>query len=688
MNAIGPKTWSVVYGGLLAAAVGLYFLLTGQGHPQAAGTVSNVLAMFAWAWLIFGVIRWWDIPWVATVGRLLITLKAAGVLVWFFNTLGWAGAEVGVIATTLMLIATVAGLKLLRFALRLGHPVIGIAGTLIDEAVRMKLVHIFLGTVFVGLPLLTLSHGNESRLAYSVQTFLSWSTLLIGLSLSLMTILLGARSISSEFDQKQVFFTLTKPVARWHYLVGKLLGLILLNTVLLTVAGGGIYGFAQYMRTLDALDALDELAVNDQTLAARQTVSPQPVDDELLVTLLNRRVEALRNENPQRYGNPGEPLTNVSPNDIREIQSRVLANWSAIAPGQRKTFRFSGLEEAAQRNQAARDQIEQILADAGFEDAEGQDYLQGLNRAMAEFGVVVYPGLPLDEVERRFNAEADRKPLFKRLVTRDGQIPTRTITRLLATSYQAPLQVRVVPEAAGRVEDGLIRLRFSVGPWPIPAPPMSEGDAHVVNIPVYRIDDAGNLDLTIENSEGLEQPSIAFEPGEGLILLENAGTFVGNLIRTLSVIWVRLVFLGVLGLGAGSILSFPVATLLALLIYGVAAGSGFVADSIGYYTYFPDGDLPYRDQIALFWERLTTKLDEGEYGYVVKMFIGLVAKGAMLLIPSFADYHPGPLFAAGRQVPLSMISGAAFWLVGVWSAAFGGLAYLFFRRREAARVTV
>ncbi|MEM6551712.1 MAG: ABC transporter permease subunit [Planctomycetota bacterium] len=688
MNAIGPRTWTIVYGSLLAVTLGLYFLLVGQGHPEAARAVSGSLATVAWGWLIFGVIRWWSVPWVATVGRLIITLKAAGVLVWFFNALGWPGAQAGVLATTLMLIATVGGLKLLRLALRLGHPIIGIAGTLIDEAVRMKLVHIFLGTVFIGLPLLTLTHGSESRLAYSVQTFLSWSTLLIGMSLSLMTILLAARSISNEFDQKQVFFTLTKPVARWHYLAGKLLGIVLLNTVLLVVAGGGVYGFAQYMRTLDALDPLDELAVNDQTLAARQTVSPIPVDETLLNDLLARRVEALRNENPVRYGNPGDPITDVSPNDIREIQARVIANWSAVAPGQRKTFRFTGLEQAAQRNQAARQQVEQILTDAGFEDDEGDTYLRGLNRAMANFGVVVYPGLPLDEVERRLTAETDKRPLFKQLITLNGEVPLRTIANLLATSYQAPLQVRIVPESAGRLEDGLVRLRFSVGPWPIPAPPMSEGDAHVVNIPVYRIDDDGNLDLTIENSESLEQPSITFTPREGLLLLENAGTFVGNLARTLSVIWVRLVFLAVLGLGAGSILSFPVATLLALLVYSVAAGSSFVSESIGFYTYFPDSDLPYREQLALFWERLTSNLSEGEYADVLKMFIGLVAKGAMLLIPSFADYHPGPLFAAGRQVPLSMISGAAVWLIGVWSAVFGGIAYLLFRRREAARVTV
>ncbi|MEM6391188.1 MAG: ABC transporter permease subunit [Planctomycetota bacterium] len=688
MNAIGARTWTITYGSLLALAIGLYFLLVGQGHAGAARTVSGGLSTLAWGWLIFGVIRWWDVPWVAQVGRLIITLKAAAVLIWLFNTLGWEGAQAGVLATTLMLIATVGGLKLLRLTLRIGHPIVGIAGTLIDEAVRMKLVHIFLGTVFIGLPLLTLSHGSESRLAYSVQTFLSWSTLLIGFSLSLMTILLAARSISSEFDQKQVFFTLTKPVARWHYLVGKLLGLVLLNTVLLTVAGGGVYGFAQYMRTLDALDPLDELAVNDQTLAARQTVSPVPVDDSLLNDLLTRRVEALRNENPQRYGNPGDPLTNLNPNDVREIQSRVLANWSAVAPGQRKTFRFTGLEQAAQRNEAARQQLDQILADAGFDDQEGQDYLRALNQVMANFGVVIYPGLPLDEVERRLTVEADKRPLFKRLITRDGAIPLRTIADLLATSYQAPLQVRIVPEAAGRVEGGLIRLRFSVGPWPIPAPPMSEGDAHVINVPVYRIDDNGNLDLTIENPENLELPSITFEPGEGLMLLENAGTFAGNLARTLSVIWVRLVFLAVLGLGAGAVLSFPVAALLALLVYGVAAGSGFVAESLGNYTYFPDSQLPYRDQIALFWERLTTRFDEGEYGDVAKMFIGLIAQGAMLLIPSFADYHPGPLFAAGRQVPLAMITGAAVWLIGVWSIVFGGIAYLLFRRREAARVTL
>ena len=46
-----------------------------------------------------------------------------------------------------------------------------------------------------------------------------------------------------EIATRQIHMTLTKPLGRVQYLLGKWLGIVLLNAVLLVVAGIATYGF-------------------------------------------------------------------------------------------------------------------------------------------------------------------------------------------------------------------------------------------------------------------------------------------------------------------------------------------------------------------------------------------------------------------------------------------------------------
>ncbi|MEM9237777.1 MAG: hypothetical protein AAGB14_13450 [Verrucomicrobiota bacterium] len=262
-----------------------------------------------------------------------------------------------------------------------------------------------------------------------------------------------------------------------------------------------------------------------------------------------------------------------------------------------------------------------------------------------------------------------------------------------AYSRSAELAVQLredLPEENEPLTELIGKLQFQAAGFRLPAPPMSEGDAHVINIPVGLINPDGVLDLVIINQrpDNQPQPTISFKPGEGLELLQIAGSFAPNLARAYAVLWVRLLFLAVVGLAAGSILSFPVAVLFSLVIYSIAAGQAYINESLGNYAYFPGNELPLRDQANAIWERITTRFDEGKYYDILKIFIRLIAHAVLALVPSFEQYDPGPLLAKGRHIPYTMISSASLWLAGVWSLVIGTAAYLLFRQREIARITV
>jgi hypothetical protein len=79
----------------------------------------------------------------------------------------------------------------------------------------------------------------------------------------------------------------------------------------------------------------------------------------------------------------------------------------------------------------------------------------------------------------------------------------------------------------------------------------------------------------------LNDTVVIFPLEDGLELLYKADTFTANFIRAVLLVFVRLIFLAVLAVFAGSFLSFPVAVLLCLAVFTMANMSGFITESFG-----------------------------------------------------------------------------------------------------------
>lgn len=302
----------------------------------------------AFVWLLAGLVWWRENPWVAKIARILILTWTAGLIAGFFFQLGYESAAIVFTGAWGMAVAFMLGLELLRLAFSPGWAVLGVARTLLDEAIRMKMALIFVVMLLLLVPVLPFMLGGETRLQYRLESFLTYALTLISTLLAAMTILLAARTVSSELTDRQAFLTLTKPVSRSGYLAGKWIGIMGLNLLLLVVSGVGVISFVKVIERTPAMDAADFIASKEQVLSARASAEPVPIDNSALQFDFEERLKdlRLRGGDPRIYGNVGDPITQVNPAQRSALQLDALRQWMTIAPRNSTTYRFTGLQAA------------------------------------------------------------------------------------------------------------------------------------------------------------------------------------------------------------------------------------------------------------------------------------------------------------------------------------------------------
>jgi len=154
--------------------------------------------------------------------------------------------------------------------------------------------------------------------------------------LSIMTVFVACQSLSKEVEERQIYTVATKPIPRWQFLLGKWLGLCVLNAGLLAICGGAIYLFTMYMSRLPARP-WDAAALKWEVLVARQGVLP-PVPD--FTDAVEQRYAALKASG--RLSPESSTPTAVQAlklGFLREARQR----WRAVAPGDSKTWMFEGI---------------------------------------------------------------------------------------------------------------------------------------------------------------------------------------------------------------------------------------------------------------------------------------------------------------------------------------------------------
>jgi len=288
---------------------------------------------------------------------------------------GYAGPLTGEIGRILMGAAALtvcftAAMEALRVLLSLASgPVLAVARNVLAEAVRMKISLVFIVMLIFGLAAVPMLLNEGTPLRYRMQAFLQYGTAGAFWVTAVLTILLSAATINFEQRDRIIWQTVTKPVAAWKYLLGKWLGVIALNAALLAVSGSAIFLFAEYLRQQpakgeesayvpagisagQAVPALseDRRILHNQVLqarVARDIDPPLAKDSEQFETMVERYIQ--QREDTEVVG---EDLRSpeLRPKIREDLYKDYITQHRSIDAGRSKTFTFSGLEEARERN--------------------------------------------------------------------------------------------------------------------------------------------------------------------------------------------------------------------------------------------------------------------------------------------------------------------------------------------------
>jgi len=210
--------------------------------------------------------------------------------------------------------------------------IIAVARNTISQAIRMKIAFVlilFLLILLPSLPYLLESDGTQKG---QVQLVFTYGIIISSFLLSVLTIFLSCSVLSSEIRQKQIFILDSKPISRWQVLLGKWIGVMVIDVALLLFMALALYLLVAYLARPGRENATgkDQMLLDSEVLVARRSIKPE-------------RVEVSEKEVEKRYQ---EKLRESTRMDLPEKQTKrkiisELIQASTIVPvRQPKIWKF------------------------------------------------------------------------------------------------------------------------------------------------------------------------------------------------------------------------------------------------------------------------------------------------------------------------------------------------------------
>ncbi|MCW5756021.1 MAG: hypothetical protein KIT54_02170 [Phycisphaeraceae bacterium] len=476
-----------------------------------------------------------------------------------------------------------AGLEVMRLALSVSTgPVCAVARNVLAEAVRMKVSLLLIVLLIFGLAAVPMLLNEGTPLRYRMQSFLQYGTGGAFWMIAVLTLLLSAASLTVEQRDKIIWQTMTKPVPAWKYLLGKWLGVMSLNAVLLVVCGSAIFLFAEYLRQQpakgesvayvssgvrfgDSVLSEDRRILHNQVLRARVARDidlPLAKNSPEFAQIVDQYIQQ-RDQLDEIERLEQGPRTRTQIRD--DLYKDLVQRFRTIDPGQGMAYTFSGLHRAARQDS------------------------------------------PL-LLRYRIESGANMPDEFFRLVFRAGNYLVEREVGLAQT-----LIIDDIPPSAIN-EDGVLELEIINGS-------LVRGSSGQIGV--------------VPNPR-----SIRF-PAGGLELSYSVGSYQMNFLRVMVVLWIKLAFLSLLAIAASTALSFPVACLVAFGAFFAAESALFLEESLEVYNpFFGEGIGPVLSAVVgtisrgVIWLfrvyadlNPTQKLVAGEYVSWTSLGQGIVVLG-------------------------------------------------------------
>jgi len=480
-------------------------------------------------------------------------------------------------------------------------PIWAVARKMIIEALHRRVVLVLLVFVVVMTPLLPFILKTEGSLKSQVQLVLLYSLVLSMVLLSLLAIFAATASICSEVERKHVHITDTKPLRRWHFIMGKWFGLVVMCGLALFAMTGATYGLVHWLarpRDLSHLPPEEAAKVRSdrrklltEVFVARRLFGP-PMPD--VTAEVEKKVAAWRK-------------TTMRTDAVHSYRKRATREclWQSqtVNPGQTIIWQYTGLNPAPPKG---------------------------------------------ERISVRFKAFASGK---------------RTLF-----GYWMVLNVRQEARGEGGQTAPVLR---PVAPPAYPPPQgWTSGTFHEVNFDARCVAPDGSLLVSYTNDG--EMTSVTFDIDDPVHVLQREPGFVGgfapNYYRATMVLLFHIALLAALGLMAGALFSFPVASLVvsALFVGGLLAPwfyANFVVPDI-----YAQLGTPLEEQLDAIWRGFATVVTS--------------------VLPNFGSFSPLDKVVNGRLVAMLDLSAAGAALLFLKAGAALLIGMYFYGRRELARVIV
>lgn len=539
-----------------------------------------------------------------------------------------------------------------------GGRIVAIARTTIAEGVRTKAASGFALLVLLSVPVFWCIAEGDGTIKGQVQMFMTYSLGFAGFVLSLLTIFFSCRSLSNEIATRQIYGIVSKPVPRWQILIGKWVGVMSLNVVLLGLVGLGTYvgtkaitwQFKNHLRHeliasggLTPKQSDDAVAALERVRGIGKTGMESPV-----ITAMTQATGMSRKQIGDVLLKLPEP-TRVNLRRFDELRRQVLVARASVSPP------TPDLTEEIEKRYRELEQTDNLP-----ETMTPREIREQIADGLAGSVRTVPPG-----TGRVWKLKGPKPEQG-----RDFIMSVRFKLRVAAT-----VPALRNPDTGELLEKDTLLCGWTVGD-PRTADSMELVDTQPVNtykeleLPTSCIQNDGTIMLTFVNIDPRNN-DVVFDYPHGLEVLYRVGSFGMNIFQACLAILVPLACLGSMGVCASSFLSFPVGSLIIGCLYLISISMGFVAESLA----VSDEYAPA--QRGLDWEIRRLAVDA--IGTILS--VGGLDPTSQLIEGRAIDWSVSwhsPLRESLSKWPFALLKSLVVLMIGV----------LVFRRRELAAVIV
>ena len=531
------------------------------------------------------------------------------------------------------------------------------------QCLRMKVAGLFIVLLAVSLGTLPFIMKGDGTLTGQIRTFLLYGTSITAALLSVMTIFLATAMVSTDIQTKQIFSIATKPVGRWAYILGRWAGVVLLDAVLLAVAGSVIYFMSQYLRTGEAINPDDRRAVETEVFAARRRIWPEPLKIEEAVQKRVGELKARRQYEDalEAFTFGGQVSKDLAESAlIQQLYKDQAEALQSVAPQKTMVWKFSGIHVVGRETRATGrvmgvNRLKRVVTIESEPRLIGKLNYSRPVRINGSDGRVVK--LKPKSFSVRFGAEQMSR----------GKITLLTSGDLVQIVADPVIQIRYKPTPSSAPTDNILASYWMVsnpttGVWDFEARKDLAEIPATLTFSSRVVDQSGHVVVRYTNMPRRDgfATSVSILQGD-IAILYDLGGFDANFCRGIGLIFIQLAFLAAMGILAGSFVSFPVGCLICFSVLPFQLSRDYLIDAVN---------------------------PRYAGGGVFGLFSNFIVRSMNKILPDFSRTLPGNSLVEGMDISWVFLGETFFWTLCVQSALLLVLAWVIFRKRELAQVQV